>query len=225
MSGNRNLTFYPPPGGQLDLLAGLRAWGVHGGRVCAAGARLLVPFDPETHLEPLIREARAFDPTDLQTLQPIAEAYDVMLTLDAPWFTMGIQASSYNHADPPIMFWSFDPFLWGRGPGGPGEADAALLAFAREAGAAYVLADMGLGYEVIRHRFVRDGIGYRFVLPRYDPHRGHWILWVDICRELGVVEASGYVEAERITRPFGYIRHVLAGTDADVPVEGIYGPS
>src|SRR5436309_159752 len=124
MADHRTLTFYPPPDGRFDLMAGLTAWMDHGGRFWGGGlATVLDPFDPETHLEPTIRGSHVFNPADLETLRPIVERHDVMFELDATWFTVGIQAESYHHADPPIMFWSFDPFLWGKRPGGLKEAD------------------------------------------------------------------------------------------------------
>jgi hypothetical protein len=215
MSENRILTFYPPLDGRFDLVAGLRRWLDHDGKFEFAFARVLEPFDPETHLEPVTRGYRVFDPGDLDTLRPVVDEHDVMLSLNARWYGPGIQAMSYHHADPPIMFWSFDPVLWGRGEGGADRADAGLLAFARAAGAAYVLATTGLGYEVTRHRFVQDPPGYRFVLPPYDPRRGHGMLWVDVCRELGGVEPRGYIQAGRVARPFGYTRFLLAGTEPE----------
>lgn len=223
MADRRILTFYPAPGGRFNLVAGLLAWLSHGGRFELAGATVLSPFDPETHLEPVLHGFERFDPNDLDTLRPLANRHDLWLQLDAPWYTLGITVTSYHHADPPILFWSFEnPFLWGRmGKGGPEEADSGLLAFARAVGAAYVLAGIGLGYEVTRHRFVRDGAGYRFVLPPHDPHRGHRVEWVDVCGELGGVPPSGFVEAGRLERPFGYVRYLVAGTEADVPSDGL----
>ncbi len=218
MSDNRILTFYPPPGGQFDLMAGLRAWLDHGGRFNYNGAAILEPFNAETHVEAVTCGYQAFEASDLNTLRTIADQFDVRLSLNARWFTPGIQVESYHHADPPIMLWSFDPCPWAD-EGGLDEADSGLLAFARSAGAAYVLAGMGLGYEVVRHRFVRDGVGYRFVLPPYDPHRGHRMLWVDVCGALGGVEPTGHVEAGRLKRPFGYTRFLLSGTNADIPFD------
>ena len=41
------------------------------------------------------------------------------------------------------------------------------------------------------------------------------MLWVDVCRELGGIEPTGYVEADRVSKPFGYERHMVAGAHID----------
>ena len=215
MSDYNILALYPRPGRRIDLSAALRAWLDFGGKFESNLASKLEAFDPERHVEPVSRGYYRFDPNDLDTLRPGIDAHDLKVILNAPWFTMPIVVVSYHHANDPLLFWSYDPALWGVGQGGGGHADAALLAFARGLGAAYVLAVADLGYEIIRHRFIRAESGYRFILPPVNPKRGHNIAWVDVCSELGGETPSGFIEERLQQMPFGYMRHFLVGTNAD----------
>jgi hypothetical protein len=212
MSDYNTLIFYPGHGDKLDLISGLEAWVRLGGRFESDLAIELAPFDEETYIEDVRRGYHRFQRSDLNSLGLLAENFDLHLSLNAPWFTMPIEVSSYHHANSPILFLWFDPALWGMGEGGCDWADSAVLDLARHAGAAYVLTVSGLGYETVRTRLVPDESGYKFVLPSPDSGRGHRIRWIDICEELGGQDPSGYVESERRVMPHGYVRHMLCGT-------------
>lgn len=214
MSDLNILTLYPRPGGRLDPMAAVRAWMALGGRFESDVVGQLDGFDEATHTDPVTRSLHNIDAAAPETLRPLAERSDVGFKLNAPWFPTPISVASYHHASEPLIFCSYDPVLWGLGEGGKEHADAAFAALARAAGAAYVLAVSDLDHAVVRRRFVPDGEGYRLVLPPPSPGRGHRVLWVDVCRELGGRPPSGEYLADRADLPSGYTRYVIAGADA-----------
>jgi hypothetical protein len=216
MADSRIIYFYPGSTGQLDLAMGLRAWSMHAGNFEDPGIDILLPFNQDRFSEPESIEYISFDTLSIDTIEKYTSTHDIRVYLNAEWFTIPISVSSYHHARPAIMLWSFDSTLWGEmSDGGFEEADAGLLAFARAAGAAYILSTIGLDYQVVKNRFMNDGERHMFVLPK-DPKHAHRIEWIDVCHDLGGTIPTGFVEVERIIKSSGYTRHMLAGTDAEI---------
>lgn len=210
MADRRIIILFASDNMQLDIVAGLNSWVNHGGYIKFAGLNIVKPLHHVSHSEYVSIGYEKFDRDDLDTLKPIIDQNDVHIVLSTSWYSQGISLTSYHLARPSVMILSLeDAWIWDEAAANSDFLDNAFFALAHGARAAYALSTVGIDYKQAIACFDRDA--GRFSSSNESPQHARGLCWIDVCNKLGGVEPTGHVEADRMVKPFGYIRHTIAG--------------
>ncbi|VTR99567.1 hypothetical protein [Tuwongella immobilis] len=208
MSDSCITIYYPMPGRQLDLEAGIQAWMSWGGRLASEFAYELAPLDPETHLEPERVRLHRLDLRKISPLRLLAERYSLALTIKSLHCSMDTFLISYHlHQSEAHISWVCDPVFcceenavqW----------NLERLSFAKGANAPYIVSTFGVGFDKLRTRFIAEGDGYRLQLAKRDNWYRNQIKSIDVCEEIGGLQPQGTTDRSLYGLPLGYVRYTV----------------